>query len=306
MLKVRIVKNWAWPDLKRQTPRCTGIWNGIQFTTDPIHTCDYLIILNCPPEGERITVRCPAENVWALMQEPPNEWLKPMHKGIPQFSKIYNLDPDLRGERYICTQPALPWHVNRNYDELISCMPPEKSRSLSWVTSNLTEWAGHRARMAFLDKIRDNVHFDLYGRGFDPIEDKWDGLAPYRYSLAVENNVNPFYWSEKIADCFLTWTMPIYYGCTRITEYFPEEALVQIDINDPDSAEKIREAVASNRWLKNRDAIAHARELVLKKYQLFPFLTEEIGKEKYSFLSRVFRKKIEIDGYYFIPPAVNY
>ena len=30
--------------------------------------------------------------------------------------------------------------------------------------------------------------------------------------------------SEKIADCFLAWTMPIYYGCPRIAEYFPAES----------------------------------------------------------------------------------
>jgi len=302
MLTVRIVKDWSWPDLKRQTPGGTGIWAGIQYTTDPVRACDFLVILNCPPVGEIVTVQCPKKNVWALMQEPPNEWLKPMHKGVPQFSKIFNLDPELHGDRYVCTQPALPWHVNRSYDQLISCKSPEKSQCLSWITSNLTAWAGHRERMAFLDKIRGEIQFDLYGRGFNPIEDKWDGLAPYRYSLAIENYVNPYYWSEKIADCFLAWTMPIYYGCTRITEYFPEEALVQIDINDPDAGEKIREAVASNRWLKNLDAISHARELVLNRYQLFPFLSEEIGKEEYSFFSRVFKKKIEINGYNRIPP----
>ena len=31
--------------------------------------------------------------------------------------------------------------------------------------------------------------FDLFGRGFHPIADKWDGIAPYRYSIAFENSI---------------------------------------------------------------------------------------------------------------------
>jgi hypothetical protein len=46
--------------------------------------------------------------------------------------------------------------------------------------------------MKFLRKIqKNNLEFDLYGRGFCSIEDKWDGLAPYRYSLAIENFSGP-------------------------------------------------------------------------------------------------------------------
>jgi hypothetical protein len=237
------------------------------------------------------------------MQEPPNEWLKPMHVGIPQYKRIYNLDPSLQGDTYRLAQPALPWHIDKSYDELVSCAPQEKVRILSWITSNAEVWVGHKARMAFLEKLRDNVPFDLYGRGFRPIVDKWDGLAPYRYALAVENFQNPYYWSEKIADCYLAWTMPIYYGCSRITEYFPPESMVLIDIDAPDVMEKILEAISSDRWLKNRDAVAYARDLVLNKYQLFPFLVDEIAKERFSWVSRFLKKNVEIEGYNFIPPT---
>ena len=70
--------------------------------------------------------------------------------------------------------------------------------------------------------------------------------------------------------------MPIYYGCTRINEYFPPEAVVSIDINDPMAVERIKEIISSDLWSRNMDAIAHARELILDRYQLFPFLVKEI------------------------------
>jgi hypothetical protein len=135
--------------------------------------------------------------------------------------------------------------------------------------------------MAFLEAIRGELKFDLFGRGFGLVEDKWQAVASYRYSIAVENYSNPYYWSEKIADCFLGWSMPIYYGCTRITDYFPAESMILIDIHRPDDAlERIREALQSGRWQKNLDAIRFAREQVLERYQFFPFVAAQIQREE--------------------------
>jgi hypothetical protein len=205
------------------------------------------------------------------------------------------------------SQTALPWHINKDYDYLVGSRPPRKERSLSWITSSLSNWHGRRARMDFLEHIRGEVEFDLLGRGFREIEDKWDGLASYRYSLAVENFRSPYYWTEKIADCYLSWTMPIYCGCTRITEYFPEESMLCIDIQDPaGSLERIREALSSDRWGRNLDAIAHARDLVLNKYQLFPFIVKEIRSQERRVPSRSAKKApVTFSGYDRIPPPAG-
>ncbi len=108
-------------------------------------------------------------------------------------------------------------------------------------------------------------------------------MAPYRYSLAIENFSNAYYWSEKLADCFLAWSMPIYYGCTRITDYFPAESMLVIDIHDPHYVDQIREAIQSKAWERNLEAIACARQLVLDKYQLFPFIAQEIRAHQHEF-----------------------
>lgn len=276
MTLVQIVKSAPFREILRQTPGGKGVWDGIQFTLEPVPECDYVIILQKVPRPA--VVRCPPNQIWALMEEPPNEAFKAEHRGSYQVSRVYTNDPTLgwRGKRYVVTHPALPWYVERGYDELVNAPVPEKRGGFSWITSNMTVFKGHRSRMAFFERIKDQLEFDLYGRGFKHIDDKWHGLAPYRYALAIENYSNPYYWSEKIVDCFLSWTMPIYYGCTQITKIFPAEAMVQIDIEDPDVVEKIREAVSSDRWARNLDAIAYAREQVLNHYQFFPFMTREI------------------------------
>ena len=56
--------------------------------------------------------------------------------------------------------------------------------------------------------------------------------------------------------------------------------MIRIDIDDPAVLGRIRDAIESDLWVKNRDAIAHARELVLEKYQLFPYITDLIRKDE--------------------------
>ncbi|MBP7461258.1 MAG: glycosyltransferase, partial [Candidatus Delongbacteria bacterium] len=109
--------------------------------------------------------------------------------------------------------------------------------------------------------------------GFRFVEDKWAGLSPYRYSLAIENFSGPDYWTEKLADCYLAWTLPIYYGCTNIEEYFPPESFIRINIEKPDEAmDIIRRVLFDDPWPKRIEAIREARRRVLEHHQLFPSL----------------------------------
>jgi hypothetical protein len=270
---VRIVRSWPWPDLRRQTPGSSMRWQDIRFTEDPVEECDHVVVLNRCPAPAR--VRCSPDRIWAVMQEPPPD---PMHRGLPCYARIFSADARRRTRRHVPSQPALPWHVDRTYDELRHAPVPDKPRLLSWVTSAKRSRPGHEWRLAFLDRLRRTVDFDLLGRGFRPIEDKWDGIAPYRYSLAVENSSGPHYWTEKLADCFLGWTMPIYFGCTNLADYFPPQSYVPVDMRDPDAPERVRETIAGDLWRRHRDAIAEARARVLERYQLFPFLAGEIER----------------------------
>lgn len=88
-------------------------------------------------------------------------------------------------------------------------------------------------------------------------------------------------WTEKLADCYLSWTMPVYYGCTNLDKYFPKESFIQIDINSPEaSLENLREKLSRSFWESSLASIQEARELVLNKYQLFPFLVKRIAEHR--------------------------
>lgn len=94
----------------------------------------------------------------------------------------------------------------------------DKSKLVSAISSNKQMVPGHGVRLNFINSIKDRV--DLYGRGFHDIASKLDGLKDYMFSVTIENVVTQNGFSEKIQDCFLTGTIPIYYGCPNIGEFY--------------------------------------------------------------------------------------
>lgn len=278
MKLVRIVKNWKNPDIMRQTPGGLGIWDNIQFTQEPVDKCDYLVFLNNVMKAE-VNVTCPASNIWAIMQEPylkgHSDWLVEKHD---YFSKVFTHHP-LSATKYITSQPALPWYIDKTYDQLLSTQPTIKVKKLSWVVGNADDLPGHAKRYALLKSLQNatEINIDLFGRAVKPIDDKWDAIAPYQYSLAIENSSSLDYWTEKIADCFLARTIPIYHGCINLADYFPQESFIWIDINDPRKCvAEIRKIINDDTFEKRLTALEEARELVLNRYQLFPFITKHI------------------------------
>lgn len=283
---VRIQKDWDFPEIKQQTPSSSCVWGDVCFTFDPVNECDLLIALN--PPNKDIYVKCPQGRKWLFTGESPIEQYRWHTDSFKYFDKVFTFwDSSVAGNIFH-EQTALPWHIGRSYDELteLTCKKilNEKQDRVSWVTSNAVHKEGHKLRMSFKDYLLEQgFGFDLFGRGFSPIDDKFDGIFPYKYSIAIENYSCNDYWTEKIADCFLSWTIPIYWGAKNILAYFPEKSMILIDPNDHKKSLKIiRNAMECDYFHSNMGALAEARDLVLNRYQLFPHVCELIKKNGVS------------------------
>lgn len=284
---VRIVKDWQWPDIFQQTPQNKGVWEGIRFTEEEVEMCDLLVVLNAPPA--RINTNCPIGARWLFLQESPIDLYRYYLKIAPYFDKYFGFWNPAEVSNIINTQTALSWHIKKTYDELVKLSLKDasevKKTAVSWVTSNAKQKEGHRLRMVFKDFLQQQKFpFDLWGRGFCSIDDKFDGIFPYKYSIAIENYSCDDYWTEKITDCFLSWTLPIYYGAKNITRYFPEESMLLIDPNRPEySLQRIKEAIAADYYETHLDYIKEARELILNKYQFFPWIKHLLNQSQIDF-----------------------
>ena len=261
-------------DIKKQTPNSSMKWENFTFTDDDVAECDYLVILDYPKDD--FTVKVNKNNIIHICLEPPNEVSKYRQYGNKNNSLIFN-QLDIK-KNNILSHGALPWHVNKSYDFLtnINVEEVKKENKIVWVTSNQRSSKGHNVRMDFLDSIKELPFVELFGRGIKPIDDKWDVISASKYAIAYENFQNDYYWTEKLMDCYLSFTLPLYFGCNSIESFFPKNSFIQIDPKDKHSDLFLKEIATSNKWEDNLDAIIKARELILNKYQLFPFLCNQI------------------------------
>ena len=105
---------------------------------------------------------------------------------------------------------------------------------ISMIASNKKMCEGHRLRLQWVERLWGQV--DMYGRGFNEIALKEEGLCDYMFSIAIENGQYGTYFTEKLLDCFATGTIPVYLGAPDIGNYFNKDGIIdlteQFDVSD--------------------------------------------------------------------------
>lgn len=113
-----------------------------------------------------------------------------------------------------------------------------KSKNISMIYSGKQYLTGHKLRHEVAGKVSG---IDLFGRGTSrPLDFKEEALLDYRYSVVIENSKTGNYFTEKLIDCLVTGTVPIYWGCPNIGDFFNTEGIIVVD-----SLEDIQQAVGN-------------------------------------------------------------
>lgn len=102
-----------------------------------------------------------------------------------------------------------------------------KTRMLSLIASKKKTLKGHKLRHRIARRlIETGKDADVIGGGYRPFADKSEGLAPYRYSVVIENSRQPGYFTEKLVDALLLETVPIYWGAPDIADFFNPKGMM--------------------------------------------------------------------------------
>lgn len=124
--------------------------------------------------------------------------------------------------KFITIPPCFPSWISET-----DCLIYEKTKNLSMIASSKIMCEGHKYRQEIASQLNDIL--DLFGFGrSQSIENKINGLRNYRFSVAMENSLVSTYYTEKIIDCFLTGTIPIYWGCPSIGNIFDSEGIIDL------------------------------------------------------------------------------
>ena len=253
--------NWGESSLEllnrysRQTPNESGIWKNLRGVAS-IEDADHYIVLE-GYDGE-----LPLDRTIYVKREP---------KYIRDFQAPYKHVIDWND-----TNCGITWWINKTYDELKSLPYPEKTKKISCIVSSK-----HKHRETYVKSLFENDSpIDLFGKGHNPADYgekykgsldydgkcKFAGLIDYEYSIVLENSQQTNYFTEKLADAFLAWSKPLYWGCPNISDIFPMDSFIAIDIYDPNSAASIPELVS---YKINIDALNAARNIILDEFNIW-------------------------------------
>ena len=282
---------------------------------------DILVVRNkCVKSRTEFDV--PQANTLLLMSEP---WsvVKFPRRYTDQFGMVYSCQECVRHKHIVYGPAAIWWFVgiDKNgrqtpehigsitYNALKNSPLPQKTKEMSIIVSNKTFSAGHLKRFHFVRKLKQRYgdRIDFFGKDFKPVVDKWDALAPYKYTIAIENSSERFYFTEKIMDGFLAGCHVVYNGCTNIGDYFPQPAMTWLNTDDFEAAcRTIDGLLDSDTYERSIPDIVEARRRTLDDYNFLHVIArccDQMELEDHSAGNAVIRP---LTGLGNIPNVVNH
>lgn len=286
-IKISFICDWGmsseyfYERARRLTPGNSNRWKNLVATKD-IKEADFIVALGNFPyshtDGEYIKTH--AEKLIHVRTEATavcGNW-----HGFNDKSYTFDF---LKGHR--CNTVDMGW-VFGDYDSYVSSEYPNKPKDTSIIASTI--WDHRTDYIKAIQEFTGNS-IDLYGRGWESQsdslihnykgelpkkDDKPMGLTDYKFSVAIENSAEKNYVTEKLYNCFMEWTIPLYWGCPNISDFYPEDSYRLLDLNDPSQIlDVIKEPVSD----REKEALREARHLVLNKHNIWEIVWDIINNK---------------------------
>tara|TARA_Y100000361_G_C11161626_1_gene347791 strand:- start:1037 stop:1840 length:804 start_codon:yes stop_codon:yes gene_type:complete len=135
----------------------------------------------------------------------------------------------------------------------------KKTKLTSMIFSKKKKLPGHILRHKIFDNFHDKINY------FQKIKNKIEGLKDFMFHVVVESVKKDFYFTEKLIDSFITGTIPVYWGCPSICNFFNTDGM--IIFNDINELNQKLEMCTKETYYNKLPAVLENYELA-KKYVL--------------------------------------
>lgn len=177
------------------------------------------------------------------------------HKGLAKdFVKIFTWSEKLLDELdNAALFPGLGVWVRNEDDEIYT----KKSKLVSMICSKKAITKFHHLRIDTARKLRAAGLADIYGNlDNGPRFDKKEStLEDYRFQVVIENDVSAYYFSEKLLDCLLEMTIPVYIGATKVSEFFNPDGIIEVKPEDYGRIDEIVKKLDVKYYEEHLDAV---------------------------------------------------
>jgi hypothetical protein len=225
---------------------------------------DFSLFVETPPQSQD-----ELSNINIISFQEPNEYFG-LHDWTIQNKNLFDViltqsDKVLNNCDNATFQPfghtwLQPDQYNKEHD---------KNFQLSHLCGKLLKTYGHSLRHETLARQNEfNIplkFYDVYGDR-NNIEDARLGkefiFGDSQFGVVIENTSRRGYFTEKILDCFLLKTIPIYWGCSNIGDFFDIDGI--ITFNNVDDLIYISNNLTEDYYESKKEIINKNWELALK------------------------------------------
>ena len=289
-IRIKLICNWCpsidfckeWSNLFETE----NTWKNIEITHED-NNIDYYVIINYPYNEEYYE---PSKSL--IFQMEPWVYDESKNWGVKCWRHWSN--PDESKFLYVGTHKKtlnnVQWQIN-----IPSFIPNTRLDRVICVLSAKKFDIGHMKRINFI-KFCENIKtvdndtnneskIDVFGRsnyhrfknyiGELTNDKKENHYINYKYCLAVENNMETNYATEKIWESILCECLTFYWGCPNLEEYIDSNAFVRLDLNDfEESMNIIHRAIEEDWWSQRIDIIRKEKHRLISELGFFPKLKQ--------------------------------
>tara|TARA_R110002110_G_scaffold296726_1_gene510927 strand:- start:150 stop:1031 length:882 start_codon:yes stop_codon:yes gene_type:complete len=289
-VKIWIVGWWTEGNAASIAERCIRNWPiGDLFELDS-KNYEYLVVLGAFTP-ETLPYFKNTQTTIGVMLEP--EWSPNWQRDLDKYCRLV-LAQDrsmFPGASNVIESPMfMLTHFLNHYSGFLE-KTVSKTKRMSIISSNYSQGFNYAKRHSLFKALLDtDLKIDFFGRGWDTSDfrykgspsNKADALLDYEYSIAIENSNYKNYVTEKFFDAIVTDTVPIYLGAPNISDIYPRESFIPLDVNGSidQTIEQIRHIFHNDEYNSRLQSLKNGKQSYYTSYNLFHFLERLISQGK--------------------------
>lgn len=179
--------------------------------------------INCYSDTFVNLCKEPGPNIAMLLE--PRSMIEPAYDFVYENSHLF---------RYIFTHDSKLLNLQNarilNWADVWLTTDSPKTKGISLCTSPKDWCPLHHARLELYNYFKEHGGVDVFYGDWNnpniPKVEPADYLEHYKFSIIIENDIDDYWFTEKILNCFATKTVPIYVGARKIDEVFNGTGIV--------------------------------------------------------------------------------
>ena len=152
-----------------------------------------------------------------------------------------------------------------------------KTKLCSHLVARQRSTEAHRFRHYLANFITgNNLPIDIFGPNHRAYPTKLEAHKDYMFSIVVQNSCENFYFTEYLIDCLACGTIPIFYGCPKLSEFFDMNGILHF--TEFDQILQIIPTLSKELYESKMESIKKNFELAKKYYSSDDMLAELLMK----------------------------